>query len=325
MRKAILSAATAGVVAIGAGITFSVLPAQAALVTYCDGEASSVTVPGDLAVAKGKSCTLSDATVNGNVRIAADANLLLSNSTVNGNTTVASNGYLSADTVTFTGVVSSNSGFGVDSIASDLQGGYRGKVVTGGTEEGYLLASDGTKVKNIVVTTGIVDLSDSTVAGVVSNTGGDLVDVRNSVINGALTVASTANGSVVCDSEVYGAAAYDGNGSAVQLGTGSVSPCTSSNYFDKDVTISNTKGSVEVNDNIIRGNLSGDGNDPAPTGAGNRVRGEVSGQFADLQPAAAKAQARMALPQRAAEAKAGNAKRAASAEKAAVAAGPAFG
>lgn len=324
MRKAILSAATAGVVAIGAGITFSVLPAQAALVTYCDGEASSVTIPGDLAVAKGKSCTLSEATINGNVRIAADANLLLSDSSVTGTTTVAANGYLSADTVKFTGVVSSNSGFGVDTIASDLQGGYRGKVVTGGTEEGYLLASDGTKVKNIVVTTGIVDLSDSTVAGVVSNTGGDLVDVRNTVVGGALTVTSTANGSVVCDSEVYGAVAYEGNGAAVQLGNGSTSPCQSSNYFDKDVSINNTTGAVEVNDNIIRGNLSGTGNDPAPTGSGNRVRGEASGQFADLQPAAAKRMARMATPERAAEAKAGNAKRAAAAEKAAVAAGPAF-
>ena len=39
---------------------------------------------------------------------------------------------------------------------------------------------------------------------------------------------------------------------------------------------------MSVNGNIIRGDLTGTGNDPAPTGDGNRVRGTVGGQFADM-------------------------------------------
>jgi hypothetical protein len=50
-----------------------------------------------------------------------------------------------------------------------------------------------------------------------------------------------------------------------------------------------------VSNNIVAGNLSGEGNDPAPTGENNRVRGTIGGQFVDLQAPAALQ--RMAAPQ----------------------------
>ena len=61
--------------------------------------------------------------------------------------------------------------------------------------------------------------------------------------------------------------------------------CDDVNYFGGNVTISDNVGGVDVTGNIVRGDLTGEGNDPAPTGDDNRVRGEAGGQFAELEPA----------------------------------------
>lgn len=104
----------------------------------------------------------------------------------------------------------------------------------------------------------------------------------------------------MCASEVLGNAVWTSN-ATVQLGDGDLSDaCDQVNYFGGDVTINHNTGGVEVNGNIIRGNLTGTGNDPAPVGDHNRVRGSRGGQFANLAPApqAARSQARSQMQAR---------------------------
>src|SRR5699024_9935741 len=82
-------------------------------------------------------------------------------------------------------------------------------------------------------------------------------------------------GTAVCASEIDGATTFTGNEN-VQLGTGAgIIDCEDGNYFGDDVTVSDNTGAVDVSGNIIRGDLTGEGNDPAPTGSDNRVRGEA--------------------------------------------------
>src|SRR5699024_3903036 len=90
-------------------------------------------------------------------------------------------------------------------------------------------------------------------------------------------------GAQVCASEIDGDAIYRDNGGAVRLGGGDAQ-CEEVNYFGSDVVISANTGGVEVTGNIIRGDLTGESNEPAPTGGDNRVRGDLGGQFTDLQP-----------------------------------------
>jgi hypothetical protein len=137
--------------------------------------------------------------------------------------------------------------------------------------------------------TGEVVLDGADVSGQVAGNGVDYLDVYNSVIGGKLTVSGAAHGSVVCESEIYGAASFTGNSDTLQLGAdGPVVECAGiSTYWGDNLDISNNTATIVVSNNIVRGNLSGDGNDPAPTGENNRVRGEITGQFVDLAPAAA--------------------------------------
>src|SRR5699024_3437554 len=59
------------------------------------------------------------------------------------------------------------------------------------------------------------------------------------------------------------------------------SPCDiGPSVWGGNVTIAGTTGLAEVSDNIIRGNLTGSGNDSV-SASDNRVRGEVEGQFAE--------------------------------------------
>ena len=69
---------------------------------------------------------------------------------------------------------------------------------------------------------------------------------------------------------------------AVQLGaSGALDNCEQGpSIWGGNVLVSGTTGTVEVSDNIIRGNLNGTGND-AVTASDNRVRGNIEGQFAE--------------------------------------------
>jgi hypothetical protein len=127
-----------------------------------------------------------------------------------------------------------------------------------------------------------------------------LTDLADSTINGTLRVHGNELGSIVCASEVDGEATFTQNAYGLQIGgPGQFGTCDGDNYWAGSLTIQGNTGDVlgiDVSDNIVRGTIQGDGNTPAPTGAGNRFRGEATGQFSDLPPASDPAAERRAAP-----------------------------
>ena len=111
-RLAAVALATSAVTA--ASVVLLAPAANADLVTYCVGDGGAVTVPGDLFVPPGESCSLDGTTVNGNVRVADGANLVVTGGRFNRDVQVASDGYFDATSTTVTGqVVLASGGFGV--------------------------------------------------------------------------------------------------------------------------------------------------------------------------------------------------------------------
>ena len=267
----LLSAATLA----AAGIAATAGSASAALTTRCDGEASSVTVPGDLVVAKEKSCVLTDVTVEGEVRVQAGADLLITDSSVGGRVVVQGDGYFDASTSEIAGNVVSNGGYGVYLDESAVEGSYNGRAAEGASP--FLYSYDSSISGRVNVAQGLVHLSGNTIGGNVTSENTEFTDILDSSLAGDLTVTGATEGTTFCAGELDGDATLTGN-AGVQLGSGGQKiTCEGATYFGGDVT-----------DTIIRGDLTGEGNDPAPTGSENRVRGELGGQFVDLQPAAQK-------------------------------------
>lgn len=306
--------------ALGLGLVGVAAPgSQAAFTTRCVGEGGAVTVPGDLVVPAGQSCVLDGTRVEGNVRVQADADLLVTNGKIAGNVVVAKNAYFDATRTKIDGAVNARESFGNLLTASTVQGA----VTTVNQEDdfGFVIATDSTLGSRIRATGGAIDLSSSTVAAQVQGLGAEYTDLEDTVVEGAVRVDNNPLGSAVCDSEVYGNALFTGNKVGVQLGgtqtDGGLRNCSSANYFGGNVTVNDTSDGVWVVGNIVRGNLAGTGNDPAPVGKDNRVRGNLRGQFADLaEPAGARMSARSAAPaERDAELRNAAEKRQGSAEK----------
>lgn len=267
-----------------AGIAATAGSASAALTTRCDGEASSVTVPGDLVVAKGKSCVLTDVTIEGEVRVQAGADLLITDSSVDGRVLVRGDGYFDASTSEIAGNVVSNGGYGVYLDESAVDGNYNGRAAEGASP--FLYSYDSSISGRVNVSQGLVHLSGNTIGGNVTSENSEFTDILDSTVAGNLTVTGATEGTTFCAGELDGDATLTGN-AGVQLGSGGQKiTCEGATYFGGDVTASDNTDGVDVTDTIIRGDLTGEGNDPAPTGSENRVRGELGGQFVDLQPAA---------------------------------------
>lgn len=268
-----------------AGIAVTVttaVPASADLVTRCVGTGGAVTVPGDLVVPAGASCSLDGTTVQGRVRVQSGADLIVVDGSLEDAVLVAGDGYLDATQTSIAGPVTSRGGYGVYLDRSQLTGDYQGRAGTASKPFAYLVDSDlGGQVN---VSAGELFLDTARVTGPVRGIGTTFTDVINSTLSSTLTVGDNVDGAVICATEVDGNASYTGN-AGVQVGAGDVlSPCDDVNYFGADLTISDNTGGVTVTGNVIRGDLSGTGNDPAPTGSDNRVRGTATGQFADLSP-----------------------------------------
>jgi hypothetical protein len=306
-----------------AGIAATAGSASAALTTRCDGEASSVTVPGDLVVAKDKSCVLTDVTIQGEVRVQAGADLLVTDSSVGGRVVVQGDAYFDATGTEIAGNVVSNGGYGVYLDESSVAGNYQGRAAEGA--DPFLYSYDSSIDGRVTVAQGLVHLRTVTVGGAVTSENSEFTDIIDSTLSRDLTVTGATEGTTFCGGEVDGAATFTGN-AGVQLGTGgALVQCEGTSYFGGDVTVSDSTGGVDVTNTIVRGDLTGEGNDPAPTGSDNRVRGTLGGQFEDLQPAAqARALAASSTPEeRAAELDTKRAERRGDAEKTAELSGPA--
>lgn len=261
-------------------------PSQAAFVTRCVGEGGAVTLPGDLVVPAGKSCTLVGTTIKGNVRVRPGADLILEETTIGGNVVLRADAYLDAVDTSIAGNVTNRAGFGTYLEGTTLDN-YTATLGRGETQSSFLFAETAEFGGRIDVTGGSVLLESSTVTGSLLGEGNEFTDLLDTVVGGDLDVVDNEFGSLVCSSEIFGNARYTDNQLGVQLGgTGQLDTCEGlANYWGGDVTVNDTTGGVEVSANIVAGDLAGEGNDPAPVGADNRVRGTLSGQFADLQPA----------------------------------------
>lgn len=278
-----ISTVVGTVVVAGITLATTALPASADLVTRCIGTGGAVTVPGDLVVPKGESCTLTGTIVEGNVRVAQGADLVVSDVTLGGTVTVAPDAYFDATTSAVTGTVTSR-GFGVYLDRSSIGEHVRGRAAADASSFTYLYESS--VEGKVDARAGELLLDSSQVAGPVHGLGTVFVDVKNSTLANSLTVLDNTEGTTICASEVDRDATFTGN-AGVQIGEGDLlSNCTDGvNYFGGNVTVSDNSVGVSVSSNIIRGDLAGAGNDPTPMGSGNRVRGESTGQFADLDTA----------------------------------------
>ncbi|MFF0234513.1 hypothetical protein [Micromonospora sp. NPDC005254] len=289
----------ATVTAVIAASVLAVAPtAHADLVTHCIGTGGAVTVPNDLLVPAGESCALTGTTITGNVTVAAGANLVVTGGRVSGEVRVAADGYLDATETSVDGqVVLAAGGYGV--FLKDAQtGAVTVRPKGSATIDSFLFAEAATIAGNVTVGAGEVRLDRGTqVTRNVSSTGTYYTDVHDSFVDGTLSVLNSATGSVVCGSAVRGRATFAGNLGGVQLGpNGSLDSCASGGYWGADVSVTTTTGGVTVDDNIINGQLTVTGNNPAAqVAANNRIRGGVTGEQA--APTANRA-ARMAAPDR---------------------------
>jgi hypothetical protein len=283
-KRRIGALAGTAVLAAAGGVIMAAGPASAQLTTTCVGTADSVTIPGDLVVAKNTTCELTNVTVTGNAKVAAGANLIISNSTLQGTVTVAANGYFDSTGSSVAGNVRLNGAYGAYLDTSTLSTSVVSNAGSDDSIQTFVYLTGSNVAKGVTAKTGDNLLADSTVGTAVNADGVDYFDVDNSTVGGKLTVTGAAEGSAVTDSEVYGDVTYTGNSTVIQLGGDApVATSTGSNYFDKNVTISDNTADITLVQNIIRGDLSGTGNDPAPTlGDGNRVRGTISGQFGGM-------------------------------------------
>jgi len=323
----LISALTAGsLLAAGAVVAVAVPASSAPLTTRCNGTAADVTVPGNLVVPAGGDCDLTGVTVNGSVRVLAGANLIGDGVDITGSVTSAEDGFVGLIDSEVAGRITSRQGFGVS-----LEGSAAGSVVSRAVEGSDIvgttwLESDSTVAGLVDVSTGELLISSSSVGGNVVGNGTLYADVVDSTIGGTFTVTDNEDGSVFCESEVYGDATYTGNGGTLQLGAdGPVEVCETASFWGGDVTLTDNTADVFVDMNIVAGDFTGDGNTGEVTlGEGNRIRGELGGQFAaPAEDAAATMRALTVVEDRQAEAEAALDARFAAAEADALKAGAA--
>ncbi|WP_147919065.1 hypothetical protein [Ruania zhangjianzhongii] len=257
--------------------------ASADLVTHCTGEADGVTVPGDLLVPADSSCVLQEVTITGDVQVEAGANLVLAGSAIAGDVQVAADGYVDAEGGSVAGDITSQ-GYGIW-----LDGTQAASVTVAepsAEESAPFLYADAAELDGAIeVAAGDVYLVSTRVTGDVVTTGTTYTDVIDSTLLASLTVGASSFGTAVCDSEIDGNTHLHENAGPVHLGSGLIAECSGMSYFGSDLVVEGNTAGVVVRDAIVRGDLGGEGNDPAPHGQDNRVRGEQSGQFADLEPA----------------------------------------
>lgn len=313
---------TTSALAVAGGLIAVAPSASADLVTSCTGSAGAVTVPGDLVVEQGQSCTLNGTTVEGKVQVGTDADLILNGGSLEGAVTVGENGYFESVGGTIGGTLSLRTAYGAYLESTTVGGSVNVKGMADSELQGSLYVFDSTVTKNVESQFGEAVIDSSMVGGNTRGANADFLDVYNSSLEGKLNVGGNEFGGVVCESEIYGNATYSGNSETLQLGAdGPLASCGGATFWGGNVDVSDNTAQIVFSDNIIAGNLSGTGNDPAPTGMGNRVRGETFGQFIDLAPPAASTTTKEAASGRAAQVKAQLSERGATADVGAAKAG----
>jgi hypothetical protein len=280
ITKYAVLASSAALVAASALVVVA-QPASASLVTRCTGEAGAVTVPGDLVVPAGRSCVLTGTTVTGSVRVQARADLVLQSATVGGDLRAVDDAFVDVIDTTVGGQVLGRDQFGLYVEGSTI-GGPLLQRAQGTTASDPFVYTVDSQAASLDSRAGEVFVESSRLGSLFA-ANGEYADVFDTVVDGALTVRGNDLGSIVCESEVHGDAEYRNNRSVLQIGGSSaLSACEGASFWGGDVTfVGNRAGDgFDISNNIVAGSLTGSGNDPLPTGSGNRVRGELTLEFA---------------------------------------------
>jgi hypothetical protein len=119
-----------------------------------------------------------------------------------------------------------------------------------------------------------------TVAGTLEASRADILDLRNSVVDGNFYVRDTQEGSLFCGNSLNGNSEFTGNLGQLTLGAGD--GFCDGNRLNGNVKVAGNRGFTEIGDNDVGGDLACFDNDPPPVGGGNRVQGNREGQCAAL-------------------------------------------
>lgn len=281
MKKSASCVLTAAAV-VASAVFLGVPAANADLVTRCVGEGGAVTVPGDLVVPAGESCSLTDTTVTGDVRVRASADLIAADVTVGGRIVGAGDAYVELVESSVAGELVLTGAFGAVVDTS----GIGGRVLTraaDGAPGGFVYAVGASLAGDLVSRAGEVYVEDSEIAGAVNSTGSLYTDLYGSFIDGRLTVRQNVHGSIICASAVQGSARFVDNPEIVQMGAdGPSAECSGGSYWGTDVVVRGNTGGVYVDNNILNGTLRLTNNHPAVRlGETNRIREGVTGTYTD--------------------------------------------
>ncbi len=290
IRKTLLSTASvaAGVTALTLALTG---PASADLITRCIGEGGAVTIPGDLVVPAGRTCSLEGTVVTGNVRVGRDADLLVVDGSFNGNVRVAANAYFDATDTDIAGRIVARNAYGTYLDGADLGDHLINRLASDSDYPAFVLADGVTAAADLRALGGELFIENSDVTGRVIVRNALYGDIYTSFIDGGLYSVRNELGSVVCDSAILGDSRVVGNTFGVQLGgDGPLDECNAGNYWGGTVEVLRNSDGVFIDNNIVNGDLVLDGNDPvAMLGDGNLVRGDIIGDYEsmDASPASA--------------------------------------
>jgi hypothetical protein len=282
MKKQI-GAALATVATISGTTLFTATPASAELTTRCVGEGGAVTVPGDLVVPRGGSCTLTGTTVTGDVRVGPGADLIAEDVSVGGNVAVARDGYFEAFTSTVDGATVLRGAHGAYLEGTELGGRVATLPDDASGIGGFVYTFESELADDLVSRSAELFVDTSEVGGNVNSVSSQYADLYESFVDGGVSVRNNELGGVVCSSAVQGESRFVDNGDAVQLGAeGPFANCRGGSYWGADVTVAFTTGGVFADNNVVDGNLTLRDNDPvALVGPNNVIRGDIIGEFED--------------------------------------------
>ncbi|GAB3709117.1 hypothetical protein [Nocardiopsis nanhaiensis] len=271
--KIAASTATAAL-AIG-GVTAMATPANADLVTLCSGHAGEVTLPTDLKVPSGASCFLDGTVVQGDVTVDSDANLHIIDGEIEGEVTVSEDAYFDASSTAVDGDVVNTGAYGTYLEDGTSVADLTAQGAEGAGNDGFVFVV-GASASSIDAAVGDLYVTGARLGGV-SADGVEYADIFDSVVRGDLSVSGAASGGILCDSEVIGDASFTAGSGPVAVGAGEEDGfCSSVNYVDGDLSVTDVSGGVYIDNNIVGGDLTAADNSPtAEVGDDNRVRGDI--------------------------------------------------
>lgn len=244
---------TAGL-AVGATLAMA-LPATAhgTRQVTCDGTIGATTVA-SVVVADGTTCVLEGTKVKGGVTVGAGAALDMSDVTVYQSVTATRSGRVTA-------------------TGSQVYGAVKA------TGAGVVRLTDTAVVGSVAVTGEATSFSASQVAvgGNLSGTTVSRFDVSDSYVLGTIAATEAFNGGNLCGNWVYRDTRFEGSAGAILLGG---SDSCAGNEVRGDVAVNNNVAYIAIDGNVVKGDLSCAGNDPAPELGTNTVRGTRTDQCA---------------------------------------------